>query len=227
MTLVTRVAGARLVVAGTTLACLAMLVGCGTASPSASSVGNTPAVSPSSPADAPAPASSADSPAGAATPVPARTLTAPPAYGVTNGAYPCPASFVKITLGAHQTTGGITYQVIDFTNRGDKLCSLGGLPGVSLAGGTPLAQVGLAAPVSGFSTLHAFSLNPGQEGNSLLQIRNASNYPKAACDPVHTRYLVIAVPLDIGFVKLRFDATACAKPIQILSISPLERGSGS
>jgi hypothetical protein len=227
MTLGARAAGARLVVAGTALASLTVLAGgCGTAAPSASSAGSSPAVSPSGSADPAAPAASSGSPADAPTPAPVRTLTAPPAYGVTNGAYPCPTSWVTVTLGASQVTKSITYQVIDFTNHGARLCSLGGFPGVSLAGGTPLAQIGLAAPVGSF-TARAFSVNPGQEGNSLLQISNASNYAKATCDPVHASYLVIAVPNAIGFVKLAYNATACAKPIQILSVSPIARGSGS
>ncbi|HTX26231.1 MAG TPA: DUF4232 domain-containing protein [Streptosporangiaceae bacterium] len=229
MTLGARAAGARLVVAGTALACLTVLAGgCGTAAPSASSAGSAPTVSPSGSADPAAPAASSSSPAGVSTPAPVRTLTAPPAYGATNGAYPCPASWVTVTLGASQVTKAITYQVIDFTNHGPRLCSFGGLPGVSLAGGTPLAQIGLAAPVSvGGFTPRAFSVNPGGEGNSLLQISNASNYARATCDPVHASYLVIAVPDDIGFVKLAYSTTACAKPIQILSVSPISRGSGS
>ena len=225
MTFVARAAGARLVVAGTALACLTVLVGgCGTAAgSSASSAGSTPAGAPSGSA----PASSPVPPAGPVTPLPATTLTAPPAYGTTNGDYPCPASFVKVTLGTAQAAGGTTLQVIEFTNVGDKLCSLGGSPGVSLAGGTPLAQIGLAAPVPATLPHGAVSLNPGQVANSLLEISHASNYPKATCDPVHARYLVVAVPNDIGFVKLAYSATACAKPVQILSVSPIARGSGS
>jgi hypothetical protein len=37
---------------------------------------------------------------------------------------------------------------------------------------------------------------------------------------------VIAVPDTIGFVKLAYRATACAKPIEILSVSPIALGSG-
>ena len=224
MTLVARASGARLAVAGTALAGLTMLVGgCGTAiGSSASSAGSTPAAS----ASVPAPTGSS-SPAGAPTPAPARTLTAPPAYGVTDGFYPCPAASVRVTLARSQAAGGTTLQVIDFTNRGSQRCSLGGYPGVSLAGGQPLAQIGLAAMVPADGSLQPVGLNPGQVANSLLEIGHASNYPKATCDPVHAPYLVIAVPNTIGFVKLAYSATACAKPIEILSVSPITLGSGT
>jgi hypothetical protein len=228
MTLVARASGARLAVAGTALAALTMLLGgCATAAgSSAGSVGTAPAVSPSGPPDGSAPAGSPDAPGGAVTPSPARTLTAPPAYGVINDLYPCPAAAVKVTVGLAQGTTAVTYQVIDFTNRGSKLCFLDGVPGVSLAGGTPLAQIGLAAPVPANVSPRPVPLNPGQVANALLQISNASSHPRAMCDPVHARYLVIAVPNDIGFVKLRYETTACAKPIELLSISAIVRGSG-
>jgi Protein of unknown function (DUF4232) len=224
MTLGARASGARLVVAGTALACLTMLVGgCGTtAGSSAASAGSTSAASPS----VSAPTGSASSPAGAQTPTPAGTLTAPPAYGVTNGFFPCPLASVKVTLTSPQVAGGTTLQVIDFTNRGSQRCSIGGYPGVSLAGGQPTAQIGLAAKFPAVGTVQPVGLNPGQVANSLLQIGSASNYPKSACDPVHAPFLVIAVPNTIGFVKLAYDTTACAKPIEILSISPVSFGSG-
>jgi hypothetical protein len=225
MTRAARAAGARLVVTGTALACLAMLVGgCGTAAgSSAASNSSTPAAPPASSA----PSGSAAPASGAPAPQPATTLTAPPAFGPPIRGYPCPASFVKVTLRQSQATQSVTYQVIEFTNRGSQVCSLGGYPGVSLAGGTPLAQIGLAAMPPANISSREVTLNPGQSANSLLQIASASNYSKAACDPVRAPYLVIAVPDTIGFVKLAYGATACAEPIELLSVSPITLGSGS
>ncbi len=228
MTLMARAAGARLVIAGTALACLTILVGgCGTATGSSTATDTSaPAASPANSADPSAPAGTAATSSGAQTPTPARTLTAPPAYGAPNRTYACPASSVKVTLGLSQGTKSVTYQVIDFTNRGPKQCTLSGFPGASLAGGTPLAQIGLAAmPPSGIS-LEPLTLNPGQVANALLQISNASSFSKAACDPVHASYLVIAVPNTIGFVKLPYSTTACAKPIELLSMASLAHGTG-
>ena len=116
--------------------------------------------------------------------------------------------------------------MIDFTNRGPKQCTVGGSPGASLAGGTPLAQIGLAAmPPSGGSGPRIV-LNPGQVANALLQISSASNFSTAACDPVHASYLVIAVPNTLGFVKLPYSTTACAKSVELLSMGGLAHGSG-
>ena len=135
-------------------------------------------------------------------------------------------SSVRVTLGLAQGSKSVIYQVIDFTNRGPKQCSLGGAPGASLAGGSPLAQIGLAAMTSAAGSGLRVTLNPGQVANALLQISNASNFSKAACDPVHASYLVIAVPNTLGFFKLAYSTTACAKPVQLLSMSNLAHGSG-
>ena len=228
MTLMARAAGGRLVVAGTALACLTMLVGgCGTAtSPSTASDTSAPAASPANTADPLVPTGAAASGPGAQSPLPARTLTAPPAYGLPNPGYACPMSFLRVTLGLAQGTKSVTYQVIDFTNRGPKQCSLGGSPGASLAGGTPLAQIGLAATTAPAGSRPRITLNPGQVANALLQISNAGNFSKAACDPVHASYLVIAVPNTLGFFKLPYSTTACAKAVQLLSMGGLAHGSG-
>ncbi len=37
---------------------------------------------------------------------------------------------------------------------------------------------------------------------------------------------MIAVPNTLGFVKLAYVTTACAKPVELLSISPITLGSG-
>jgi len=227
MTFMARAAGARLMAAGTVLAGLTMLVGgCGTgAGSSTASVTAAPA-SPANSADSSAPAGTGATGPGAQRPTPARTLTAPPAYGVPNPGYACPASSVQVTLGLSQGTKSVTYQVIDFTNRGPKQCSLSGTPGASLAGGTPLAQIGLAAGPPDAGLRPRITLNPGQVANALLQISSASSFATTACDPVHASYLVIAMPNTIGFVKLAYSTTACAKPVQLLSIGRLAHGSG-
>ena len=227
MTFMARAAGARLVVAGAVLVCLTMLVGgCGTATGSSTASNTSAPASPANSADPSAPAGTGATGAGAQTPTPARTLTAPPAYGVPNPGYACPASSIQVRLGLSQGTGSVTYQVIDFTNRGPKQCSLSGSPGASLAGGTPLAQIGLAAVPPPAGARPRITLNPGQVANALLQISHASSFTRAACDPVQASYLVIAMPNTIGFVKLAYSTTACAKPVQLLSIGGIAHGSG-
>jgi uncharacterized protein DUF4232 len=229
MTFMARAAGARLVIAGPALVGLTMLVGgCGTATNSSpTSDTSAPAASPANSADPLNPTGApASSGSGAQTPVPATTLTAPPAFGLPNPGYACPMSSVRVTLGLAQGSQGVVYQVIDFTNRGPKQCSLGGSPGASLAGGSPLAQIGLAATTAPAGARPRITLNPGQVANALLQISNASNFTKAACDPVHASYLVIAVPNTLGFVKLPYSTTACANSVQLLSMGGLAHGSG-
>ena len=45
-------------------------------------------------------------------------------------------------MGVAQGAAGSVYQVIDFTNISNTTCTLYGYPGVSLAAGTPVTQVG-------------------------------------------------------------------------------------
>jgi Domain of unknown function (DUF4232) len=55
----------------------------------------------------------------------------------------CPDLAVKLGLG--QATPDTTYQVIEFVNYGSATCIMSGYPGVNLAGGTPVAPIGLPA----------------------------------------------------------------------------------
>jgi hypothetical protein len=126
-----------------------------------------------------------------------------------------------------QGAAGSTYQVIDFTNIGNVTCSLYGYPGVSLAGGTPVRQIGLAA-VEGKATPRTLvTLAPGAVANALLQIVQAQNYPPASCRPVAATYLQIYPPSQTTPIYLGYRSTACSKPVQILTVSVVQAGSGS
>jgi hypothetical protein len=116
--------------------------------------------------------------------------------------------------------------VIDFTNIGNVTCSLYGYPGVSLAGGTPVRQIGLAA-VEGKATPRTLvTLAPGAVANALLQIVHAQNYPPANCQPVAATYLQIYPPNQTTPIYLGYRSTACSKPVQILTVSVVQAGSG-
>ncbi len=187
MTFMARAAGARLVVAGTALACLTMLVGgCGTATDSSDRVEHLRARGVSRPilADPSAPAGTArhglgrpDADARPDADRSARVRRAEPRLRV-------PRRSVQVTLGLSQGTKSVTYLGDRLHQPRSQACSLGGYPGASLAGGTPLAQIGLAAmrlPAEG--SVQPVVLNPGQVANALLQISHASNFPRPRAIP--------------------------------------------
>src|SRR5450631_2590921 len=138
---------ARQATAGAALTCVAALAAaCGTSSPSA----------------APATTATTASPAPSASTTPAATPAA------AAGPAACPTRSLKAKIGISQGTAGSVYTVIDFTNIGNVTCTLYGYPGVSLAGGTPVKQIGLAAAESKITPRTLVTLAPGAVANALL-----------------------------------------------------------
>jgi uncharacterized protein DUF4232 len=200
------------------LACLALLLagfaaGCGSGSPAAAPT-KTVTVTPSAPAST-APAST--SPA---------TPAASPSAGGTGAATACPTRSLSVKAGLSQGAAGSIYQVLDFSNVSNATCTLYGFPGVSLAGGRPVKQIGLAAAEDHSSPRVLVTLAPGAVGNALLRIVQAANFPASRCDLVNADYLQIYPPNQTTPVYLKYKAQACAKAVQILTVSVVKAGSG-
>jgi hypothetical protein len=131
-------------------------------------------------------------------------------------------------VGVSQGAAGSVYQVIDFTNIGNTACTLYGYPGVSLAAGTPVTQVGQAASRSPVARPTLVTLRPGQAGNALLRITQALNYPAQTCSPKATTYLRIYPPNQTTPIYLAYTATGCASAsVKLLTIGVVQPGSGS
>ena len=203
-------------IAGAAFTCVAALVtACGaSASPSAA-----PATTPKT-ASASATATAQSSPA-AATPSPAASAAAPA------GPAPCPTRSLSAKIGVSQGTAGSTYTVIDFTNISNVTCTLYGYPGVSLAGGTPVSQIGLAAAESHATARVLVTLTPGAVASALLQIVHAGNYPASRCGMTTASSLQIYPPNQTTPIYLSYNSPTCSKPVQILTVSVVELGSGS
>jgi hypothetical protein len=203
-------------IAGAALTCAAALVtACGTsASPSAAPA--TTAKTASATATTTAPSSPA-----AATPSPAASAAAPA------GPAPCPTRSLSAKIGVSQGTAGSTYTVIDFTNISNVTCTLYGYPGVSLAGGTPVSQIGLAAAESHATARVLVTLTPGAVASALLQIVHAGNYPASRCGMTTASSLQIYPPNQTTPIYLSYNSPTCSKPVQILTVSVVEPGSGS
>jgi Domain of unknown function (DUF4232) len=192
-------------------AVVALLTACGhsgPASPPAKTI--TITAGPSTPSGSAAPA---------AEPTPAPTAQAGPG--------PCPTRSLQAKAGAGQGTAGSTFQAIDFTNIGKVTCTLYGYPGVSLAGGSPVKQIGLAAAESKTAARTLVTLKPGAVANAVLQIVDAENYPPAKCGLATATYLQIYPPNQTTAIYLSYNAKACSKPVQTLTVTVVQAGAGS
>lgn len=221
-----RVVGA--VIAG---AAVAAAAGCGAsgsssapAAPSSASVASSSPVA-SSPSPSSSPVASSGAP-GAASP---RVTGSPtPSGGGTAGAAGCATRDLQAKLGVAQGAAGSVYQVIDFTNISNATCTMYGYPGVSLAGGTPVTQVGAAASRSTVAGPAVVTLAPRQTANALLRITQAVNYPSATCSPAKTTYLQIYPPNETTPIYLAYSSTGCASDsVNLLTIGVVQAGAGS
>lgn len=212
-------------------AAIAAAAGCGASgsssapsAPSSASAASSPSVA-SSPFSSASPAASSGAP-GAASP---RVTGSPtPSGGGTAGAAGCATRDLQAKLGVAQGAAGSVYQVIDFTNISNATCTMYGYPGVSLAGGTPVTQVGAAASRSTVAGPAVVTLAPRQTANALLRITQAVNYPSATCSPAKTTYLQIYPPNETTPIYLAYSSTGCASDsVNLLTIGVVQAGAGS
>jgi len=162
-------------------------------------------------------------PPAAASSSPAPATGTPAAPG---GAAPCPTSSLGLKPGLSQGAAGSVYQVLDFTNISNVTCTLYGYPGVALAGGQPVAQVGLAAGEDPTTPRKLVTLAPGQVANALLRIVDALNFPASKCGPVTTQWLQVYPPNQTTPIYLAYKTTGCSKAVRTLTVSVVQHGSG-
>lgn len=212
----------RRMIAGAALAGLAVLVtACGTASPSATSGSSTT----SSPTTTPASPRST----GTTTPATATPSTTASSQGATQASAPpgCLSRYLHAAPGASQGAAGSVYVAIVFTNLNNQTCTLYGYPGVSLANGTPVRQVGLAATENPTPPRQLVTLRPHGTANALLRIVDAGNYSPTQCAPVTTSWLQVYPPNQTVPLYVHYRSTACSKPVHLLSVNVVQPGSGS
>jgi hypothetical protein len=216
-------------------AVLAAVAGCASGGSSSSAPASAPASSaaasssaPASSASSSAPAAPASSAAPAGSQSPHAVAGSTPAQSVPAGPGGCATRDLQAKAGVGQGAAGSVYQVIDFTNISKATCTLYGYPGVSLAAGTPVTQVGMAASRSTVAGPATVTLAPGQTGNALLRITQALNYPQAKCSPKKTTYLQIYPPNQTTPIYLAYATTGCSSTsVNLLTIGVVQPGAGS
>ncbi len=205
--------------AGAALGCAVLLAGCGSAGSPAAAPATTVTVKATSASTAP----SGTSPASTGSAAPS-TAASPAAAA---GAPPCPTRYLAAKAGIAQGTAGSIYQVIDFTNISNTTCTLYGYPGVALAGGSPVKQIGLPAAESPVSARQLVTLPPKGVANVLLQIADAHNFPAASCHLANATYLQIIPPGQTTPIYLGYSSPTCASAVRTLTVSVVLPGAGS
>jgi hypothetical protein len=219
-TVLTGTAGLVMVAAATAIA------GCG--SQSASSLSSSPSATSGSSGSNGAAASSSSASASTAAPTGPASSAAVNPNTASGGAPGCATRDLKATVGIAQGAAGSVYQVIDFTNIGTASCSLYGYPGIALAGGSPVTQIGAAASRSPQAGPALVTLKPGAVANTLLRITQAQNYPTSKCSPMASTYLQIYPPNQTTPIYLGYKSTGCsATGVNLLTVSVVQSGAGS
>jgi len=199
------------------IAVAALATGCSSSSSSASSLTLAPS---SAVASSPSAAATASVPSAAASATPSSTAAA-------GGAPACATRSLKATVGIAQGAAGSVYQVIDFTNISGSPCTLFGYPGVALAGGTPVTQIGAAAARSTGSSAKLVTLAAGKTANALLQITQAENYSASRCAPKASTYLQIYPPNQTTPIYLAYKSTGCSSSkVNLLTVGVVQPGNG-
>jgi len=198
------------------IAVAALATGCSSSSSSASSL----TLAPSS--------AVASSPSAATASVPSAAASATPSSSAAAGGAPaCATRSLKATVGIAQGAAGSVYQVIDFTNISGSPCTLFGYPGMALAGGTPVTQIGAAAARSTGSSAKLVTLAAGKTANALLQITQAENYSASRCAPKASTYLQIYPPNQTTPIYLAYKSTGCSSSkVNLLTVGVVQPGNG-
>ena len=199
------------------IAVAALATGCSSSSSSASSLTLAPS---SAAASSPSAAATASVPSAAASATPSSTAAA-------GGTPACATRSLKATVGIAQGAAGSVYQVIDFTNISGSPCTLFGYPGMALAGGTPVTQIGAAAARSTGSSAKLVTLAAGKTANALLQITQAENYSASRCVPKASTYLQIYPPNQTTPIYLAYKSTGCSSSkVNLLTVGVVQPGNG-
>ena len=165
-------------------------------------------------------------------PVSASPSAAPssPAQGSSHpapvGPQPCASRDLGVRTGQGQGAAGSTYVPIVFTNNSGATCTLYGYPGVALAGGSPVRQIGVAADENPATPRQIVTLGPGAVASAQLRIVSAQNFPAARCHQVTTTYLQVYPPNQTTPIYVMYSATACSKPVHLLTVDVVKAGAG-
>ena len=192
----------------------------------ASRGGSTAGSTPSSSSAAATPSQ----PAGATSPGAAGGSTPSPSPSVAS----CATGNLKAAISTSQggAAAGSTYYPVNFTNTGSSSCYLFGYPGMSFVTSPSGNQIGQPATRNPVVTPSTVVLAPGQTAHVTLQVVDALNYTKSACQPVTAHWLKIYPPGQYTALYLKFSALTCSAKLPTkdgipLSVDAVKAGEGT
>jgi hypothetical protein len=161
------------------------------------------------------------------TPAASAPATSQPASAPAAGAAPaCLTRYLNGSIGLSQGTAGSVQVAIVFKNLDNVPCTLYGFPGVALAAGTPVTDVGQPSSESPATTRELVTLAPGGFANATLQVADAGNFPASACTQVATDWLEVIPPNQTVPLNIPYNSTGCQGSAKLLTVTAVRPGNG-
>jgi hypothetical protein len=163
---------------------------------------------------------------------PSPSVTTAPATSPTPASQPaaaapgCLTRYLNGSLGLSQGTAGAIQIAIVFKNLNNVPCTLYGFPGVSLAAGTPVTDVGQPSSENPSTARELVTLAPGGYANATLQVEDAGNFPAASCQPVATTWLEVIPPNQTVPLNIPYNTTGCTGSTKLLTVTAVRPGNG-
>lgn len=164
------------------------------------------------------------SPSKSATTAPAAAST--PASQQPAAAAGCLTRYLNGSIGLSQGTAGAVDVTIVFKNLNNVPCTLYGFPGVSLAAGTPVTDLGQPSSENPSTARELVALAPGGFANATLQVEDAVNFPASQCMPQATTWLEVIPPNQTVPLNIPYNSTGCKGSTKLLSVTAVRPGNG-
>ncbi len=148
-----------------------------------------------------------------------------PASGA-GAAAACLTRYLTGSIGLTQGTAGAVEVTIVFKNLDNVSCTLYGFPGVALASGTPVTDVGQPSTENPASARELVTLAPGGFAFATLQISEAGNFPPSACTQVATDWLAVIPPNQTVPLYISYSSTGCQGSASLLTVTAVRPGNG-
>jgi Protein of unknown function (DUF4232) len=188
----------------------ALVAACGSTS------SNNTAGSPASPAASPAVATPSSAPSTTGTTAPATPPSTPSAPA-------CSTAGLSATVNTSPggAAAGSTYYPLNLTNTSKSSCYLFGYPGVSFVTGPSGSQIGEPASRNPAVAPSTVILPPGGTAHVTIQVVDALNYSKSACQPVTAHWIKVFPPGQFTALYVKFSAMTCSAKLPAKLGSPL------
>jgi hypothetical protein len=157
------------------------------------------------------------------TPAASAPTTTQPAAGA---AAACLSRYLNGSIGATQGTAGSIVVTIVFKNLDNVSCTLYGFPGVALASGTPVTDVGQPSTENPTTARELVTLAPGGFAYATLQVAEAGNFPPSACTQVATDWLAVIPPNQTVPLYIPYSSTGCQGSAALLTVTAVRPGNG-